>query len=93
VAAIAKLPVASGQSIGRAIGSFEFRGEAVRWCEYPDHVPMGIVQNARIVRNVEPGAYLRWEDVELSDHRAVTLAKTIATRVAGVDASIRSSTA
>ncbi len=77
VAAIAKTPLRPGQKLVRAIGSFEVRGEAVRFQDCPDHVPIGVLQNATMVRTVEPGAIIDWDDVALPESRAVEIAHAL----------------
>lgn len=67
VAAIAKKSLKAGQRIDNAIGSFLLRGEAVRLVDEPNHVPMGLIQNATITRDVEPGQMLQLDDVDLPD--------------------------
>lgn len=74
VAAIAKRGIVAGEKVKRAIGSFAFRGEAVRTADEPDHVPIGILQNAVITRDVEPGQMLRMEDVDLPESFARDIA-------------------
>ncbi len=70
VAAIAKRALDPGQTIARAIGSFHIRGEAVRLADHPHHLPIGLIQNATIIRAVAPGAFLTAEDVEIPASQA-----------------------
>lgn len=73
VAAVAKQPLPRGHEIRRAIGGFEVRGVAVRITDEPDHVPIGLLDGARLRHAVEPGQALRSQDVELSPSRAVEI--------------------
>lgn len=70
VAAIAKSEVEPGTRVAHAIGSFDFRGEAVRIVDAPDHVPIGLIQDAEIVRPLERGQIVTANDVVLPDSRA-----------------------
>ncbi len=77
IRAIAKRDLVPGEQIDNAIGSFVLRGEAIRLAEYPDHLPMGLIQAASVQRPIEAGDYLRWGDLELPDSRALQVAKQI----------------
>ena len=77
VAAIAKHDLPSGTRIDRAIGSFEFRGEAVAIVDHPEHLPIGMIERCVLVRPLERGQIATWADVELSDGFAVDLAQHI----------------
>jgi len=71
VAAVAKNTLARGDVISRGVGSFDVRGASVRIRENPDHVPIGLLQNAVVVRPVEPGQMLMLDDVELPESLAL----------------------
>lgn len=71
VAAIAKDHLASGTLIESGIGSFELRGEAVNLIDQVDMVPIGLMKNAVIKRNVEPGQIITIHDVDLPDSLAL----------------------
>ena len=71
VAAIAKRGLMPGQCIARAIGSFEVRGEATRIDDAPDHVPIGLLQDAVVTRRVGAGEMLTFNDIELPDSLAL----------------------
>ncbi|QDV48849.1 NAD(P)-dependent oxidoreductase [Gimesia fumaroli] len=77
VAAISKCPLQPGTVIERGIGSFEVRGSAVPITEYPNHIPIGLLQGARIRRHIAPGEILMLEDVELPETRAFGLYRNI----------------
>lgn len=73
VAAIAKNPLAVGEKIVRGIGGYQLRGEAVLLERNPDHVPIGMLNNAVLRRAVEPGQILTFDDVEIPHSRALEI--------------------
>jgi len=75
VRAVAKKLLLPGDLIENALGSFELRGEAVRWRDDPEHLPLGLIQDAVIQQRIEPGQVLTWADVELPDSRALALVR------------------
>jgi predicted homoserine dehydrogenase-like protein len=77
VAAVAKRRLPTGTRIERGIGSFEVRGEAVRFDEVPGHVPIGVLQPAVLRRTVEAGEVLQWDDVELPDSALVDIVRAL----------------
>ena len=70
VNSIAKRDLKAGEVIKRGIGSFDFRGEACRISENPNHLPIGLLQNAIITRDLKDGDVLTLDDVELPETRA-----------------------
>ncbi len=77
VAAVAKRRLLAGTRIERGIGSFQVRGEAVRFDEAPGHVPIGVLQPAVLRRTVEAGEVLQWDDVELPDPALVDIVRAL----------------
>jgi predicted homoserine dehydrogenase-like protein len=73
VAAVAKRALKVGESIARGIGGYQVRGEAVQIERQPDHVPIGMLNNAVLRRAVEPGQVLTFEDVEIPESRALEI--------------------
>ena len=73
VAAIAKLPLAPGHIIKQGIGSFDVRGIAVRIDENRGHVPIGLLANAVVSRNIEPGQQIYFDDVEIPESLALRI--------------------
>lgn len=71
VAAIAKRALHSGELIERGIGSFDVRGEAVRMADHPGHAPIGLIQNATVIRDVKAGETIAMTDIELPPSLAV----------------------
>ena len=74
---IAKRHLAEGDLVEQGIGSFDVRGEAIEIKAEPDHLPIGLMKNARLTRSVEAGEVLTFADVELPDSLAVRLWKDI----------------
>jgi predicted homoserine dehydrogenase-like protein len=74
IVGIAKTDLPAGTRIDRAIGGFQVRGEAARIADVKGHVPIGMIQNAVVTRSVSAGQMLTFDDVDLPD----TLAHTIA---------------
>jgi predicted homoserine dehydrogenase-like protein len=73
VNSIAKRDLKAGEEIRRGIGSFDFRGEACRIADHPNHLPIGLLQNATITRELSDGDILTMDDVELPDSRALEI--------------------
>lgn len=70
VATIAKRKLEAGTYIDKGIGSMEVRGEAMMIADDPHHVPVGLMSNVRIKRDVEPGQLITFDDVEIPDSPA-----------------------
>lgn len=73
VAAIAKRPMRAGELIERGIGGFQFRGEAIKLAEHPDHVPIGLLRKTALKRAVEPGQIITYDDVDILPSRALDI--------------------
>lgn len=73
VAAIAKRPMRAGELIERGIGGFQFRGEAIRLAEHPDHVPIGLLRKTALKRAVEPGQIITYDDADILPSRALDI--------------------
>jgi predicted homoserine dehydrogenase-like protein len=72
VAAIAKRKLDKGDFILNGIGSFDIRGEAVRICEVPNHVPVGLMQNVVLKENVEAGQIITFSDIDIPPSMALS---------------------
>lgn len=77
IVGIAKTELRAGTPIDRAIGGFQVRGEAVRIQDAPNHVPIGLIQNALVRRNIAPGQTITFDDVELPDTLALKIAREL----------------
>ena len=73
VASIAKRVLKKGEFIKRALGGFDVRGVAVKIKEHPEHVPITLLVNARIVRDIAPEQEITWDDVELPESQALSI--------------------
>lgn len=83
VAAVAKRDVAAGTRVERAIGSFDFRGEAVRIAANAGHAPIGLLQDVEVVRPLGRGQIVMMDDVVVPESRAVRAWTGIEDRVLG----------
>ncbi len=72
VAAIAKRTLQLGETIEKGIGSFQVRGVAVKIATNANHVPIGLLVNAVLKREVEAGEMITFDDVELPESLALT---------------------
>ena len=71
VASIAKKKLAAGTYINKGTGSMEIRGEAIHISQQPDHVPVGLMSQVHIKRNIEPGQVITFDDVDLPESMAL----------------------
>ncbi len=71
VAALAKRRLLPGERIARGLGSFDVRGECVRIAESSGHIPITLLQNAFVRREVRPGEMLMMDDIESPESRAL----------------------
>ncbi|MCB0190179.1 MAG: hypothetical protein KDE31_38165, partial [Caldilineaceae bacterium] len=81
VAAIAKRDLPPGEVIPYGAGSFAVRGSAVRLADYPDHLPIGLLQHAVIRHAVAAEQMLTFADVDVPDSLALHIWQTILERV------------
>ena len=77
VAAVAKRELKPGELIERGCGSFEMRGICVRIAEHPGHLPIGLAEQVRIRRRIEPGQIVSMADIELPPSQALDCWKAI----------------
>ena len=73
VVGVAKKLLKQGKVLRHPIGSFEVRGVAVRIADHPDHVPIGLLDGARLTRHVAADQMITLDDVELPESRALEL--------------------
>jgi predicted homoserine dehydrogenase-like protein len=71
VAALAKRDLPAGYLIKRGIGSFDLRGVAVNIKDQPDHVPIGLIQNAKVTKNIRAGEMISFELASVPDNLAL----------------------
>jgi predicted homoserine dehydrogenase-like protein len=77
VAAVAKQDLKAGLWMARGAGGYDVRGEAVLIQEASNAVPIGLLDGVRVVRAIEKGQTLTWDDVEMADDLAVTAARAL----------------
>lgn len=80
-ATIAKRDLSVGEKIGKGIGSFDVRGIAVKIKEHVNHVPIGLMKNVVLKRDVLAGDVVTFDDVEVPDSLALTAWRSIEKRV------------
>jgi predicted homoserine dehydrogenase-like protein len=62
-----------GELIERGIGGFQFRGEALKLDQNPDHVPIGLLRKTALRRAVEPGQLITFDDIDILASRALDI--------------------
>jgi len=77
VAAIAKRDLKPGEKIQKGIGSFDVRGTAIELKNDRSHVPIGLLANATIIREVKEGDRVSFDDIEIPDSLALNVWKKI----------------
>ena len=77
VGAVAKNPMKAGAVIKKGAGGFDVRGQAVHMADHPDAVPICLLKDTVLVRDVEPGEVVRFEHVALADTAALRLYRKI----------------
>ncbi len=77
VASIAKKSIKAGDVIHRGAGGYDVRGEAVKLSEQPDAVPVCLLKDTQIIKDVEPGEILRFEHVDFPNSTALDIYQKI----------------
>lgn len=77
VVAIAKRKISRNEVIKRGAGGFDVRGVAVHMKDNKDAVPICLLQHAKVVRNIELGQTVHFEDVILNSSNALEIYKQI----------------
>lgn len=83
VVAVAKHLLVKGEKIKRGLGGFDVRGEAVKIKNCPEGVPIGLLQEAEIIRPVPEGQIVTFADVELPQSKALAFWKATLEQVIG----------
>jgi predicted homoserine dehydrogenase-like protein len=73
VSAIAKRELANGKVITRGAGGFDVRGVAVKLEQNKNAVPICLLQNTKLIRDVAPGQTIQFDDVALKDTKALEI--------------------
>lgn len=71
VGAVAKRNIKKGETIVRGTGGFDVRGHAVKLAEHLNAVPICLLQNTRVMRDIEPDQIVQFDDVDLSPSKAL----------------------
>ncbi|MBD3628617.1 SAF domain-containing protein [Cyclobacterium sp.] len=79
VGAIAKKDLPKGSVIDKGTGGMEVRGEALRIEDAMDHVPIGLLSNVELKRNIEQGELITFDDIHVPDSLALTAWKSTLT--------------
>lgn len=77
VAAVAKHDLAAGLAIPKGIGSFDMRGEAIVIEGNREHVPIGLLENAVLKKELKQGDVITYDDVEFTEDYALNIWKSI----------------
>jgi len=77
VASIAKRDLKAGTKIKKGIGSFDVRGIAINIKENKNHVPIGLLEDITLSRDVKAGERITFDDIEMPNNRAVEIWKEI----------------
>jgi len=70
VAAVGKRKILRGENIVRGAGGFDVRGVAVPLHNNLDAVPICLLQNTKVIRDIEPGQIVHFDDVDLAETTA-----------------------
>jgi predicted homoserine dehydrogenase-like protein len=74
---VAKRDLKSGEKIGKGIGSFDVRGIAIKIKEHKNHVPIGLMKDVVLKRDVAEGDIITFDDIEIPESLALTAWKSI----------------
>ncbi len=78
VAAIAKKDLTNGSIINKGIGGMEVRGEAIKITNCQNHVPIGLLSNVELKRNINAGELITFDDINIPDSLALNAWKETA---------------
>jgi predicted homoserine dehydrogenase-like protein len=71
VAAIAKRKINKNEVIEKGAGGFDVRGVAVKMRSNKNAVPVCLLQNTKVIRDIEPGQIVCFDDVEMAESNAL----------------------
>lgn len=71
VVGLAKRKISRGDLIERGAGGFDVRGIAVKMSTNKHAVPICLLQNTRVTRDIEPGQVVGFDDVEIAESNAL----------------------
>ena len=78
IASVAKRIIKAGDTIQRGAGGYDVRGLAVQLADHRDVVPICLLQNTKVIKNIEPGDVLRFEHVDFPNSKALDIYQKIA---------------
>ena len=73
VATIAKRDLKAGDKIDKGIGSFDVRGIAIRIEDDINHIPIGLMSDVTLRKDVAVGERLSFDDVDIPDSLALRI--------------------
>lgn len=79
VAAVAKRAIKKGELIEYGTGGFEVRGVAMKIKDHPKAVPICLLKNTPVVRDIEPGQIVQFDDVDMHPSLALDLNQALLT--------------
>jgi predicted homoserine dehydrogenase-like protein len=71
ITAVAKGKIARGSVIEKGAGGFDVRGVAAKISTNKNAVPVCLLQNTKVIRDIEPGQIVCFEDVEMPESNAL----------------------
>jgi predicted homoserine dehydrogenase-like protein len=77
VAAVAKRKMLSGETIERGAGGFDVRGVAVQLRDNTNAVPVCLLSHTKVIRNVEPGQIIQFDDVDMADTKTLEIYRSL----------------
>jgi len=80
VSAVAKRKIKKGEVIERGAGGFDVRGVAVQLKDNLNAVPICLLQNTPVVRDIEPGQIVQFDDIDLAPSKAAEIYQTLIPR-------------
>ncbi len=77
IASVAKIGLAANHKFNVGIGSFDTRGIAIEISSCPEHVPIGLLSGATLIKSKKAGDLITVDDVDIPDSLALRAWKEI----------------
>lgn len=77
VVAVAKKEIFRGENIERGAGGFDVRGVAVKLHDNLNAVPVCLLSHTKVIKNVEPGQIIQFDDVDMADSKALEIYRSL----------------
>ena len=77
VVAVAKKPILSGETIERGAGGFDVRGVAVQLRDNLNAVPVCLLSQTKVIRDIEPGQIIQFDDVDMAKTTALDIYRSL----------------